>query len=484
MSVREVALECLLSISQTRASVSVVVDSAFQKHAISGRDRRLVNGLVYGVVRWQKQLDWVLNHFINPRFQVDMRHRHILRLGAFQLLHLDGIPAHAAIFETVQLAKRALGSGGSGYKRRARTGRRGFQAKSGSKTAGFINGVLRSVQREGHALTYPPLGENPVEHISLSQSYPTWLVKQWLETRGVSWTLAFCRASNHTAPLAFRMNCLLTQVKELRESLKASGISTQVSTLAPDGLVFVNREPTTFDTAERDNAPEGERTLKSVLNRDDIYVQDESAMLVAPLLAPAEMQLVVDLCAAPGGKTTHLAHLMGNSGKIIAADISEQRLARLKNNCRRIGALNVETQVLDATKAELGFITNADAVLIDAPCSGFGTLRRHPDIRWNRTAAQLSALCELQFNLLRNAAPHIKRGGVLVYSTCSVEPQENEEIIRRFLAAFPMYTVEHARPFLPHLPPSALTPEGFVQTFPHEHGVDGAFAARLRRKTT
>lgn len=445
-NLREIALTCLTAISQTRASVTAVVDSAFRKHTLSGRERRLVNGLVYGVVRWQKHLDWVLNHFINPRFQVDTRHRNILRLGAFQLLHLDGIPAHAAIFETVQLAK------------------------GGRKTSGFINAVLRSVQRKAHTLTYPRLGDNPVEHISVSQSYPTWMVKRWLEERGVSWTLAFCRASNQVAPLSLRVNSLLTQREELRHALAANGIATRLSQIATEGLILDNLASSA-----------DENTLKALLNREDIYVQDESAMLVAPLLAPEEMHLIVDLCAAPGGKTTHLAHLMGNSGKIIAADVSEKRLAVLEKNCRRVGALNVETQALDATQAELGFLANADAVLIDAPCSGFGTLRRHADIRWNRTAEHLRTLREVQLNLLRNAATHLKNGGVLVYSTCSIEPQENEEIIHRFLAEFPMYTVEHARTFLPHLPPNALTPEGFVQTFPHEHGVDGTFAARLRK---
>ena len=445
-NLREIALTCLMAISQTRASVTAVVDSAFRKHTLSGRERRLVNGLVYGVVRWQKHLDWVLNHFINPRFQVDTRHRNILRLGAFQLLHLDGIPAHAAIFETVQLAK------------------------GGRKTSGFINAVLRSVQREAHTLTYPRLGDNPVEHISVSQSYPTWMVKRWLEERGVSWTLAFCRASNQVAPLSLRVNSLLTQREELHHALAANGIATRLSQIATEGLILDNLASSADENA-----------LKALLNREDIYVQDESAMLVAPLLAPEEMHLIVDLCAAPGGKTTHLAHLMGNSGKIIAADISEKRLAVLEKNCRRVGALNVETLALDATQAELGFIVNADAVLIDAPCSGFGTLRRHADIRWNRTAEHLRTLREVQLNLLRNTATHLKNGGVLVYSTCSIEPQENEEIIHRFLVEFPMYTVEHARTFLPHLPSNALTPEGFVQTFPHEHGVDGTFAARLRK---
>ncbi len=449
-----------MTLSHASASIASVVDSAFGRYATDGRERRLVNGLVYGVIRWQRQLDWVLNQFINPRFQLDARHRNILRLGAFQLLHLDGIPAHAAIYETVQLATSHL-----------------RKSSRGRKTAGFINAVLRSVQREGATLAYPPLDENPTEHIAISLSYPTWLIKRWLQTRGVSWTLAFCRASNQIAPLALRVNSLLTQREAVCQSLKASGITATASKIAPDGLVLENRAITAFDAT-------GDKTLKDVLSREDIYVQDESAMLVSRLLSPAEAQCIVDLCAAPGGKTTHLAHLMGNAGKLIAVDVSAEKIGLLEKNCRRVGAHNVETQVADATKVDLEFIKTADAVLIDAPCSGFGTLRRHPDIRWNKTFKQVRALSEMQYSLLKNAAQYIKPGGILVYSTCSIEPMENEEVVQRFLKDFPMYTVEDARRFLPDVPPGVITPQGFVQTFPHEHGVDGTFAARLRRVST
>lgn len=457
MKAREVALECLLTLSHSSTSIASVVDSAFKRHTVEGRERRFINGLVYGVIRWQKQLDWVLDQFINPRFQLDARHRNILRLGAFQLLHLDGIPAHAAIFETVQLATSRL--------RRNR----------GRKTAGFINAVLRAVQREGTALAYPLLEANPTEHIALSLSYPTWLVKQWLQTRGVSWTLAFCRASNQIAPLALRVNTLLTEREEVCQSLAAIGITATASKMASDGVVLENRAITTFDDAN-------EGTLKDILNREDIYVQDESAMLVARLLSPDKAKCVVDLCAAPGGKTTHLAHLMGNAGSIIAVDVSTEKVALLQKNCRRVGACNVKTRVLDATKADLSFMKTADAVLIDAPCSGFGTLRRHPDIRWNKTLEQLHSLSKIQYSLLKNAARHIKPGGILVYSTCSIEPIENEKVIQRFLTNFPMYTIENAKDFLPDIPPSVITPQGFVQTFPHEHSVDGAFAVRLRKE--
>ena len=225
MNVRQIALECLLHLSKTRVSITSVGDDAFQKHGLSGRERRLTNGLVYGVVRWQQQLDWVLGHFVNPEFQLDARHRAILRLGAFQLLHLDGIPPHAAIFETVQLAKRS------------------------QKTAGFVNAVLRAVQRKASTLVYPSLETNPIEHIAFSLSYPKWLVKRWLEARGVNWTLAFCRASNQVAPLAFRVNSLLTSREDLRQSFIANGLSTTISEIAPDGIVIGSRSITAYDAA-------------------------------------------------------------------------------------------------------------------------------------------------------------------------------------------------------------------------------------------
>lgn len=457
MNAREVALSCLLDLSETDASIASVVDNAFKQCTLNGRERRLTNALVYGVIRWQKQLDWVLSHFVNPRFQLDVKHRAILRLGAFQLLHLDGIPSHAAIFETVQLAKGSR------------------------KTTGFINAVLRSVQRKGSELSYPSLETHPIEHISLSLSYPKWLVKRWLQARGLAWTLAFCQSSNQIAPLALRANSLRTDRDKLCLLLTENGLSNTPSKIAPDGIVIDNRSITIYDETSHVT---GAKTLKDVLNRDDVYVQDESAMLVSYLLMSESPELVVDLCAAPGGKTTHIACMMENSGKIIATDVSEKKLAILRENCQRIGVQNVETRTVDAAKSDLSFIEGADAVLIDAPCSGFGTLRRHPDIRWNKTSDQLLSLTDLQYRLLKNAAPHIKTDGILVYSTCSIERLENEQIVTRFLKNFPMFKVEHVSEFLPDVPQSMITSDGFLQTFPHEHGVDGTFAARLRRSAS
>ena len=454
MNAREVALNCLLELSETDISIATVVDHAFDKFALSRRERSFANALVYGIVRWQHQLDWVLGHFVNPKFRLDMKHRTILRLGAFQLLHLDGISDHAAIYETVQLTKNSR------------------------KTTGFVNAVLRAVQRKAKDLSYPSLETHPIEHISFSLSYPQWLVKRWIKERGLDLTLAFCKSSNQIAELTLRANTLKTDRDRLIQVLLDLGIYANPSELVPDG-VKVDRH----SNSKRDDISsntDGSK-LKGLLTREDVYVQDESAMLVSHLLNPSTTDVVVDLCAAPGGKTTHIASLMENSGKIIASDVSDKKLGLLRNNCKRLGVKNAEIQKVDAANDDLSFIRAADIVLIDAPCSGFGTLRRHPNILWHRSSKQLSGLSILQLRLLRNAAPHIKPDGIIVYSTCSIESSENEDVISRFQDDYPMFTVEHAGRFLPDVPKSMISSEGFLRTFPHEHGIDGSFAARLRR---
>lgn len=454
MNVREVALVCLIDLSDTDASISSVVDNAFERYRLGRRERRLANALVYGVIRWKRHLDWVLKQFVNPRFQLDVRHRSILRIGAFQLLHLDGIPPHAAIYETVQLSKR------------------------NKKSAGFINAVLRSIERQKTELSFPPLKTQPIEHISVSQSYPEWLVKRLLQTRGLEWTQAFCEASNQIAPLTIRTNTLIANREQLCKELNAEGFSTEIPAYSPEAILIGNQST---ETKESESKPEREKDLKALLNRADLYVQDESAMLIPYLLLSDEANVVVDLCASPGGKTSHISSLMKNSGKIIAVDISDEKLALLNENCARLKVQNVETKKANATNADLGFANTADAILIDAPCSGFGTLRRHPDIRWNKTEQQLLNLTKLQYSILSNAAKHIRKGAILVYSTCSIERSENEQIVNRFLKDFPSFAVENVSEYLTNIPDTAITKEGFLQTLPHKHGVDGTFAARLRR---
>lgn len=454
MNARHAALTSLLNLSETDTSIAAVVDDTFTSNPINPREQRLANALVYGVIRWQYQLDWVLSHFVNPRFKLDIKHRAILRLGAFQLLHLDGIPSHAAIYETVQLTKK------------------------GSKTAGFINAVLRNLQRKSSELAYPSIESQPVKHIAYALSYPEWLVKHWINEHGLAWTVSFCKSSNQIAPLTVRLNTLRTNRQKLYDLMLSYGLEAKPTQFAPEGITVEN---SSARLNENLSTPSSERAVSRLLSEGDVYVQDESAMLIPHLLNPTDMDLIVDLCAAPGGKTSHLASLMKNTGSVIASDVSDKKLQLLTENCKRLGVNSVEVRKTDITNDDLSFVHAADAVLIDAPCSGFGTLRRHPDIVWNKTPKQLIGLRNYQYRLLKNVAPHIKPGGILVYSTCTIEPSENQEVIRRFLDRFSMFSIEHAYEHLPELPKSMISSEGFLQTFPHEHGIDGTFAARLRR---
>ncbi len=440
-SVRELVLVCLGQLEESNAPISTVVDQAISRSDLSPLDRGLLNECVYGITRWRKQIDWMLKQFVNPRFQLDTRMRNLLRLGAYQLVHLEKIPPHAAIYETVELAKPK------------------------GKAAGFVNGVLRAVQRGAGDLEYPPLESQPAEHIATSLSYPLELVERWIARRGVEWTLKFCRASNQVAPLSIRVNTLKTSRKDLIRLLAVDGAVAVESQIVPDGLRLVTSG-----------------SCRSLEAYDDglFYVQDESAMLVAHLLQPRPNTKIVDLCAAPGGKTTHIAQLMADTGKLLAVDFSEEKNRLIAENCQRLNVVNVERYNADLKNTSLEFIRDADAVLVDAPCSGLGTLRRHPDIRWNKGSKQIGELTRLQLRILNNAAAHIKPGGILVYSTCSTEPEENEGIVHRFLEGNRRFGVEKAEHFLPFVPRDLISPEGFLQTFPYAHGIDGAFAARFR----
>ena len=438
--VRQLALDCLRELEGGTLTITSVIDRVIQDKNPSAADRRLLNELVYGTTRWRKQLDWVLKHFVDEGFRLPPRARDILRLGTYQLLHLDRVPPHAAIYETVELAKPK------------------------SRTVRFVNAVLRSVQREAGTLEYPSIKQRPVQHIAVTQSYPSWLVERWVKRHGVEWTLAFCRASNQVAPLSLRVNTSKIDRAGLIESLTASGTIVNEGYTAPEGVSLSSAPPLPSLQAYKDGW---------------FYVQDESAMLVSHVLRPRPDDTVIDFCAAPGGKTTHIAQLMDKKGRIYAVDISEEKIRRITENCQRLGFTNVQTQVLMEGK-RIAPPASADCVLVDVPCSGFGTFRRHPDIRWKKRPEQIPQLAQLQLKILKQAAQYVKPGGVLVYSTCSTEPEENEAVVRQFLKSSPQFRLESAYDFLPFADASVITPEGFLQTFPHKHRIDGAFAARLR----
>ncbi len=444
---RDVALEALVAVDQNESYAGQALERALRRHAIPRRDRSLATELVYGVQRRLNTLDWALSQ-VSSRPLADMTVwiRSDLRLAAYQLLFLDRIPPSAAVNEAVELAK-----------------------KHGHKgVAGFVNGVLRALLRRQDALPYPDPQQDPVAYLALRHSHPEWLVRRWLERYGFEGTEALLRANNETPPLTVRPNRLRTDREGLVQALTAEGVETEPGRLLPDSVVIKG-------------GPIFEE-LKAF--QDGLFtVQDEGSMLVGQVVQPAAGMTVLDACAAPGGKSVHLAELMGNQGRVVAVDSHPHKLQLIRDNARRLGTDIVTPKLGDAREVGAGMAAQVAAALVDAPCSGLGVLRRRADSRWRKSPAQIAELHDLQVDILHGVAAAVKPGGVLVYSTCTTEPEENQETVEAFLAGHPEFELQDLRPFLPPaLVAEPTAASGWVQLLPHVHGTDGFFIARMVRR--
>jgi 16S rRNA (cytosine967-C5)-methyltransferase len=437
---REIALRVLRQRDSGQAFIEARLDRALAETALSAADRALARELVSGVVRWQRTLDWLIarktpGRTQKPAVQV------LLRLGLYQLFWLDRVPDHAALHETVELAKR-----------------QGFGPQ-----AGFVNAVLRSYARE-RGRTRLLLAELKEQQPALGWSHPDWLYERWR----ARWSEPEVRRLlewNNTPPKVFaRLNTLRTTAHALIQRWQAEGVRFQARAwdwTGPD-LVFELESPPPLN--ELPSFREGW-----------FYVQDPSTLLAARLLDPQPGEHVLDLCAAPGGKTTFLAQLMENQGRVVAADLAPQRLEQVRQNCARLGVSSVEVVATPAVApalppaphhgwpAALG-PSRFDRVLVDAPCSNTGVLRRRLEARWRLRPEELHRLQQTQLNLLRQAVEYVRPGGVLVYSTCSLEPEENHQVAAAFVKERPDLLLESERELLPFT-----------------DGVDGAYVARFRR---
>jgi 16S rRNA (cytosine967-C5)-methyltransferase len=442
VTARETALTILVRLEREELFADRALSEAFTAGDLDSRDRALTTELVNGVIRWRRRLDWHLDHLLVRRRTDDLTSwiRNTLRLGLYQLKHLDRIPAAAATHQSVSLARRY--------------GHRG--------TASLVNAVLRSALRNGlREPPFPSVAEDPVVHIGLRYSHPDWMVRRWLRRYGVDETARLCEANNRAPPMTVRIHHLQADVEQVGQSLKEEGIESRPSELVPGCL--------------RLKSP-GDITLTKAFRRGWIQVQDESAALSVMLLDPQPGEEVIDLCAGQGGKTSHLADLMGDGGLLLAVDLHPGRLAQLMDNCRRLGIRSVRPVVADGRS--LLVQSKVKRLLLDAPCSGLGVLARRVDLRWNKRPDDIGRLAELQLALLRHAVDLIQNGGCLVYSTCTIEDEENEEVVRRLLSERDDIVLE---PPTPTVPKETITSREVVRTFPHHHGVDGIFAARLRK---
>lgn len=410
------------------------------------RDKAFVTECVYGVMRWQARIDWLLGQVCRrPLETLTPWIRNALRLGVYQCLWMERVPHRAAVHETVALARRF------GHEGAAR----------------FVNGVLRTLLRQHATYQLPDAVLHPSAHLALALSHPQWLVERWLQRYGWERTRALCAANNHSGSITLRTNTLRTTPHALAQRLVQEGLQhVAPSPLSPEGLVVQG-------TDRLDRLPSYQEGL--------FQVQDAGAMFVAPLCQPRPGQRWLDVCAAPGGKTTHLAQLMGDVGYIAACDQQGGRLRLLQQNIDRLGLTSVKTWVMDATCTlpEDGYF---DGILIDAPCSGFGVLRRHPDIKWRKTEANILELQATQLQLLHTQCERLAPTGVLVYSVCSNEPEETHGVIQRFLAEHPSMRLDPITCGLPGSLAQASPTPGTLDLTPEQLGTEGVFVTRFRRQ--
>ncbi len=407
---------------------------------LGSRERRLLRELVYGVVRWLLRLDHVIAQHSKVKLQrMERVVLAALRVGAYQLLFLDSVPPWAAVSEMVEVVK------GMGKE----------------QAAGFVNAVLRAVAEGGEG-EFPDREEDPRGYLSIAFSHPGWVVEDWLKRWGLQETERLCAANNLIPPLTIRVNTLRGEREELLGRLALEGRRAYPTPYSPWGLILEDEEGFT----------------ESELFKEGWFqVQDEGAQLVVMLLSPEPGERVLELCAAPGGKATHIAQMMRNKGEVVAVDISPQKLSLLRENCRRLGIINVKAERYDA-RGPLPFSPESfDRVLVDAPCTGLGVLRRNPDGKWRVKEEDAKRLSELQFEILQEGARVLKKGGTLLYSTCTLTREENEGVVERLLEKDNFQLLEPP----PFLPPSFFTPKGYFLSLPHRHGTDGFFAAFLKK---
>ena len=445
---RVAAYQILRAVSAGTADLPAAIHST-RDRLPDERDQALAAEIATGVQRWRAALDHLIVQFSGrPIDRLDPEVVDILRLTAYQLTHLTRVPASASVDDGVELTKRA--------------GKR--------SAAGFVNAVLRAISRTRNHLPLPPRPDRAsdrsaaVAYLSVTLSHPPWLVARWLDRLGFDRTEAWCRFNNHPAPLTLRANRLRLDPMELTRRLAAEGVEVRPGRFAPDALLVESGHP-----------------LRGSREGDCWFiVQDEASQLV-PLMAAAPGLRVLDACAAPGGKTTALAAAMGNAGLLVACDARHRRIELLRKTVSAAGATNV--RIVQANLLHpLPFSRPFDTVLVDAPCTGLGTLRRDPDIRWRRRESDLAAFAAAESTMLGHAAEAVAPGGRLIYATCSSEPEENDAVVVAFLASHAQYSLVDARIAAPHLPQAVVDDRGFLRTEPDRHDLEAFFGAVLERR--
>ena len=443
---RSIALDVLIRVESRRVTLDRLLEDALEAHDnLSRRDKSFLMAMVWGVLRWRGRLDWIIAQFSKtPLKKIDPPVLNILRIGLFQIIQMDRVPASAAVNTSVELAKKI----------------------SRPHVVKYVNAVLRRAAREHASLTFPDGRRDPVSALVVRCAMPPWLAKRWVDRYGVKEARWLCDTVNTIPPLTLRTNTLNTGRGDLISEMGASSGRIEPTSHSPLGIrVYGLKQPL--------------ETL-AAFKKGSFQVQDEAAQLVTLLLGPRPGEWILDACAGLGGKTGHIAQQMENQGLVLALDHRGGKLERLQGEMVRLGISIVNTRAHDLNRSlPHDFENRYDRVLLDAPCSGLGVLRRNPDAKWSTQPQQLLANQERQIRFLSRLAPLVRPGGFLVYAVCSLEPEETGQVRDAFLMSHPQ--------FAPQSPDNLfqdsglIDSEGCFRTLPHRHDMDGFFAVRFQR---
>ena len=444
---RETALDILNQLDTSQMTLDTIIDSAFSSGHQSKLDKAFIHSLVYGVLRWRSRLDWIVKHFSHTKpDKIDPRIYNNLRMGLFQIIYLTRVPVSAAVNTSVELSKTV----------------------ADIRTVNYVNALLRKASVEYEKVDFPDFQKYPVASIAASQAFPEWLVQRWVNRFGPPATRKLCEVCNTIPPITVRTNRLKTDRDSLIRLLSDEAADVKATPHSPDGVSFYH--PT---------LPVANLTA---FHKGWFQVQDEAAQLVSSFFNPRPGETILDACAGLGGKTGHLAQLMSNRGRIIAMDHQKQKLSQLRSEMMHLGISIVTTNSHDLnTPFEKGPSRTFDRILLDAPCSGLGVLRRNPDAKWSLSKMNFAHYQQRQITFLQTLAPLVKIGGSLQYVVCSLEPEENEQVAAGFMEKHPNFEIHKPDDTLAEVVRPFVDDNGFFRTYPHTSHMDGFFSVRFKR---
>ncbi|MGV3024677.1 16S rRNA (cytosine(967)-C(5))-methyltransferase RsmB [Clostridium thermobutyricum] len=438
MNSRSIAIKVLNRVLLEGAYSNIALSKELDSSNLNGKDKGLVTEIVYGTLRRKRTLDLIIGSFVRDISIMDKRILNILRAAIYQLRFLDKIPSYAACNEAVEEAK-----------------------KISLKSSKLVNGILRNyLKKEGKVnIKF----SNKLYKLAYDYSFEPWLVRLFISQYGENKAIKIMKGLNSTPSITLRVNSLKGDYDSVLEELERLGYNVEEGSISPDAIVI--KGGSAIEANE-------------LFNEGKCTVQDESAMLVAPVLDLEKEDTVLDICSAPGGKTTHIGEILENTGKVLAFDLHENKLSLIKENCDRLGVKNVELSQMDGTILNEKLINIGDKVLIDVPCSGLGIIRRKPEIKWNKNKDDLKSLIKIQREIMKNSWQYLKSGGVMVYSTCTLNREENEENIRWFLKSYEDAKLDTV--FIGKGENIEYTEDGMVTILPNKN-MDGFFIAKLKK---